>query len=74
MILHSRDAFDRGYRRLELYCRDTDALLFLLYHLGADAKVYMISGTGKHRKCYPVHTISEKLGDNVSMNILGFTH
>ncbi|KAH3873364.1 hypothetical protein DPMN_036598 [Dreissena polymorpha] len=32
----------------------------------------MIYGTGKQRKCYPVLTISEKLGDNVRRNILGF--
>ena len=49
MILHSRDAIDRGYKRLEVYCRDTEVLLLLIYHFGADAEVYMISGTGKQQ-------------------------
>ena len=26
MILHSRDAIDRGYKRLDVYFRDTDVL------------------------------------------------
>ncbi|KAH3817230.1 hypothetical protein DPMN_118762 [Dreissena polymorpha] len=70
MILHSRDAIDRGYKRLEVYCRDTGVLLLFIYHIGADAEVYILSGTDKQRKCYPVHTLFLKLGDNVIKNML----
>ena len=48
-------------------------LLLLLYHLGhTEAEVWMVSGTSKQKKCYPVHTIASKLDDNLLANILGF--
>ena len=48
-----------------MICRDSDVLL-LLCHLGhTEAEVWMVSGTSKQKKCYPVHTIASKL-DNIN--------
>jgi len=72
MIVHAKDAIERGYRRLEIFSRDTDVLLLLLYHLGEETECWMVSGTGRSRRCYPIHTISRTLDRHVRENILGF--
>ena len=73
LILHANDAIQNNYKRIIVICRDTDVLLLLLYHLGhTEAEVWMVSGTSKQKKCYPVHTIASKLDDNLLANILGF--
>ena len=47
--------------------------LILLYHFGhTEAEVWMVSGTSKQKKCYPVHTIALKLDKNILAKILGF--
>ncbi len=73
MIVHAMDAVKLGYKRLLVMCRDTDVLLLLLYHLGAlSVETWMISGTAKQRKCFPVHEIASHLDPAVIHNILGF--
>lgn len=73
MIIHAKDAIDRGYKRIVVNCRDTDVLLLLIYHLGELAvETWMVSGTSKQRRCFPVHQISLTLGGNIRQNILGF--
>ena len=45
----------------------------LLYYLGrTDPEVWMVSGTSKQPKCYPVHIIASKLDNDILVNILGF--
>ena len=56
-----------------VFCRDTDILLLLLHFFGgADHIVWMIGGTARERRCYPVHTIYKNLPQDVLNNILGF--
>ena len=73
LILHGKDGIQNGYKRVIVICRDTDVLLLLLYHLGrTGAEIWMVSGTSKQKKCYPVHIIASKLNDDTLENILGF--
>lgn len=73
LILHALDAYQRNYKRIAVICRDTDVLLLLLFHLGnLSAEVWMIAGTAKQRKCFPVHSIARNLDSNVIRNVLCF--
>ena len=73
IILHTLEAASQGFRKVEVLCRDTDVLLMLIHFCGnIDLQVWMVSGTAKQRKCYPVHQIAEKLSPPIIENILGF--
>ena len=53
--------------------RDTDVLLLLVHSmLTKPVEVWMISGTAKTRKCYPVHEASQRLTQSVKTNLLSF--
>ena len=43
-----------------------------IHFLGAKAEVWMLSETSRDTKCYPAHTISQKLEPEVVENLLGF--
>ena len=74
MILHACDAVSKGYNMLLIHCRGTDVLLLLVHFLGAmkNVETWMIAGTTKQRKCYPVHTITHRLPTPITDNILRF--
>jgi hypothetical protein len=74
MILHACDAVSMGFNRVLGRCRDADVLLPLVYFLGTikDIETWMIAGTAKQRKCYPVREITECLSAPIIDNILGF--
>ena len=74
IILHACDAVANAFSRLFVVCRDTDVLLLLVHFLGRNQEVetWMIAGTAKKRKCYPVHSIAERLSSSVIDDILGF--
>ena len=56
-----------------VFCRDTDVLLLLLHFFGGtDHIVWMIGGTARERRCYPVHTIYKNLPQDIHKNILSF--
>ena len=62
LILHSCQAVSEGYERILVICSDTDVLLLLLHFIPSRAaQVWMISGTAKNRKCYPLHSVRDKL-------------
>jgi hypothetical protein len=71
LILHACEAADEGYERVLVICRDTDVLL-LLVHFMPVVEVWMIAGTAKKRKCYPVHEVSRRLTQPVRDNLLSF--
>ena len=73
LVLHSCEAVNQGYKRVLVICRDTDVMLLLVHFIPAQtAKVWMISGTAKKRKCYPIHPLSERLEKPLRDNLLGF--
>ena len=72
LILRALEAVKSGYERIVVKCRDTDVLLMLIHFLGAKAEVWMLSETSRDTKCYPAHTISQKLEPEVVENLLGF--
>ena len=73
IILHGLEAIQRGYDHIMIFCRDTDVLLVLLHFFGGtDHIVWMIGGTARERRCYPVHTIYKNLPQDVHKNILCF--
>ena len=73
MILHTKDAINQGFHRVQVQCNDTDVLLLLVHFFGQlQVDVWMISGTAKQRKCYPVGQIAASLSPAVVNNILGF--
>ena len=71
LILHDWEAADRGYERVLAICRYTDILL-LLVHFMSVVEVWVIVGTAKKRKCYPVHEVSQRLTQPVRDNLLSF--
>ena len=63
----------RDTKRVLVICRDTDVMLLLVHFIPAQtAEVWMISGTAKKRKCYPIHPQSERLEKPLRDNLLGF--
>ena len=73
LVLHSCEAVNQGYKRVLVICRDTDVILLLVHFIPAQtAEVWMISGTAKKRKCYPIHALSERLAKPLRDNLLGF--
>ena len=74
LILHAQDAVERSqYKKLIFICRDTDVLLLLMYIFGKqDLEVWMVSGTKKKMKCYPIHTMTKNLPEELLSNIIGF--
>ena len=72
IILHGLETAKRGYDHM-FFFRDTDVLLLLLHLFGgSDHILWMIGGTARERRCYPVHTIYKTLPQDVHTNILGF--
>ena len=55
-------------------CRETDVLLLLNHFLGSKQgiDIWMVSGTARQMKCYPIHIIAEKVPLQIQENILGF--
>ena len=73
IILHALDAIANGYDRVLVHCQDTDVLLLMIHFLGHyNAEVWMMSGTSRQKKYYPINKISQKLSQTVVENILGF--
>ena len=73
IILHGLEATKKGDDHIMGFFRDTDVLLFLLHFFGGtDHIVWMIGGTARERRCYPVHTIYKIQAQDVHKNILGF--
>ena len=71
LVLHSCEAVNQRYKRVLV--RDTDGMLLLVHFIPAQtAEVWMISGTAKKRKCYPIHELSERLAKPLRDNLLGF--
>ena len=60
LVLHSCEAVNQGYKRVLVICRDTDVMLLVQFIPTQTAEVWMISGTAKKRKCYPIHDLSER--------------
>ena len=71
LILHSCEPVSEGYERLLIKSSDTDVMLFH-FMLSKAAEIWMISGTARKRKCYPTHTVSERLLIHIRENLLGF--
>jgi len=71
LILHACESADRGYERVLVICRDTDVLVLLLHFMSV-VNVWMIAGTAKNQKCYPVHEVSQSLTQPVRDNLLNF--
>ena len=59
IVLHARDAAVRGYRQVNVLCRDTDVLVLLLVHRqDLCQEIWMFSGTSRTKRYIPVHKIS----------------
>jgi len=71
-ILHALEAGKSGYKRIVVKCRDTDVLLMLVHFIGTRAEVWMLTEISKDTKCYPAHTIYQKIAPEVVENLLGF--
>ena len=62
MILHACEAVSNGYERVLVISDDTDVMLLLLHSLSS-VETWMVSGTTKKRKCYPIHAIGHTLSN-----------
>jgi hypothetical protein len=74
LILHACEAIERGKNRVLVVCNDTDVNLLLIHFLGGyrAVEVWMVSGTAKKKKCFPVHRIAQNLPLDIRHNILRF--
>ena len=73
LVLHANHALNKGYEKLEIRCQDTDVMLLMIHFFGGKNKnIWMIGGSSKEPKCYPVHDIADKLSQTQRQNILGF--
>ena len=73
LIIHLCEEVEEGYERVLVISRDTDVLLLLVHVMPTKpVEVWMISGTAKNRKCYPVHESSQRLTQSVKTNLLSF--
>jgi hypothetical protein len=78
IVLHARDAKLRGYKQVNILCRDTDVLVLLLAHrqdLCDD--IWMFSGTSRRKKsfqsirsCYPKQSGSRYLHSMPSQGVI----
>ena len=58
IVLHARDAAARGYKQVNILCRDTDVLVLLLAHREQLCQeIWMFAGTSRQRRYIPVHRI-----------------
>ena len=58
LILHSYEAVHEGYERVVVICNETDVMRLLLHFIPTKvSEVWMVSGTAKKRKCYPIQAI-----------------
>ena len=73
IVLHALEAVKQGYKRIVVVCSDTDVLILLTHFLAAKkVEVWMVSGTSRNRKCYPVHAVANNLSPATIHSILGF--
>ena len=57
IVLHARDAAARGYKQVNILCRDTDVLVLLLAHREQLCQeIWMFAGTSRQRR---LHTSSQ---------------
>ena len=63
LIYHALEAVGNNFNKLLVFCRDTDVFLMLihLFRNKYDIEVWMVAGTAKQRKCYPIHDIAQQL-------------
>ena len=57
LIYHALEAVGNNFNRLLVFCRDTDVFLMLIHFFRNkyDIEVWMVAGTAKQRKYYPIH-------------------
>lgn len=73
LIFHSCETVNQGYKRVLVVCKGTDVMLLLVHFIQVQtAEVWMISGTAKKRKCYPINALSERLTQPVRNNLFSF--
>ena len=54
IVLHARDAAARGYKQVNILCRDTDVIVLLLAHLEQLCQeIWMFSGSSRQRRYIP---------------------
>ena len=57
-VLLARNAASRGFKQVNILCRDTDVLVLLLAHREQLCKeIWMFAGTSKQRRHIPVHRV-----------------
>ena len=58
IVLHAQDAAARGYKQVNILCRDTEVLVLLLAHREQLCQgIWMFAGTSRQRPYIPVHRI-----------------
>ena len=71
IVLHARDTAARGYKQVNILCRDTDVLVLLLAHREhLCQEIWMFAGTSRQRRYIPVHRIP--LSEEKRKSLLAF--
>jgi len=71
MVLHALDAVNMGFERVLVHSQDTDVFLILMHFL-SHVETWMVAGTAKSRKCYPIQAIAQTLPKSIKVNLLSF--
>lgn len=59
IVLHAKDATAKGYKQVNVLCRDTDVLVLLVAHKqDLCEEIWMFSGTSRRKRYIPVHKIT----------------
>ena len=78
MICHISHMIDSGMSRIAVRTADTDVIFILLgfmsqfYNNDNRIKIFCDFGTGYHRKVIPIHSMHQRLGEEICLGILFF--
>ena len=64
MFLHTKDAAEKGHRRIMLRTVDTDVVVLAVSTVVSmeNTQLWIVFGTGKHLRYIPAHEIATSLG------------
>ena len=78
MICHISHMIDSGMSRIAVRTADTDVIFILLgfmsqfYNNDNRIKIFCDFGTGDHREVIPIHSMHQRLGEEICLGILFF--
>ena len=72
IILYVADASDNGYKRIRIASNDYDVVMYALSYFGSFnvEELWVRFGSGINTRNIPIHSIFNKVGENISRMVL----